>query len=73
MTDKDIYERRDFLLGQIDERTAHIPQMRKDINKLSKKVAVAEFKSGLWGSLGGAIAVFLYYLKDYLLYGGRGH
>lgn len=66
---KDTYKNRDMLLGRIDERTSHIPKMRDDINKLGKEIAIIKVKSGLWGTLGGAIAVGLYYLKDLFIYG----
>ncbi len=61
---KDTYKNRDMLLGRIDERTSHIPKMRDDINKLSRKIAIVEIKSGLWGTLGGMGAVALLYLKS---------
>lgn len=62
--EKDIYDKRDFLLGQIHAYTKGIPDMKKDIADLKKKVAVIEVKSGLWGSIGGFCALALLWLKD---------
>lgn len=54
-------------IARIDERTACLPQMQKDVACLSKKVAVVEVKSGIWGTIGGFIAVFVLWFKK--LYG----
>lgn len=66
---EDTYKNRDMLLGRIDERTSHIPKMREDINKLSKKIAIVEIKSGVFGTLGGGLTVAIIYMKDYFLHG----
>ncbi|MEE9614860.1 MAG: hypothetical protein V3W31_07945 [Thermodesulfobacteriota bacterium] len=59
----------DFMLGEIWERTKHIPEIRKDMACLKRKVAVIEVKSGLWGTLGGFLAMAGLYVKE--LFGGR--
>ncbi len=78
MTEKQekIYANRDTMLGRIDERTKimalAIPIIQKDISSLKKKQAVLEVKAGIFGTLGGMFAMFLYYLKDLIIY-GRNH
>lgn len=67
-----IYEKRDFMLGEIHERTKCIPDMRKDIGKLSKKVAIIEVKSGFFGLLGGVLAVIGVQIKHWFSTGGSG-
>ncbi len=69
--EESVYEKRDFMLGQIHERTAHIPQMMEDINKLGRKVAIIEVKSGIFGVLGGILAIAGLYLKQFISSGGR--
>ena len=65
---KSVYERRDFLLGEIHERTKSIPQMQEDIGKLNRKVAVVEVKSGFFGVIGGAIFAVGMAIKHYFTY-----
>jgi hypothetical protein len=64
---KDIYENRDMLLGQIEERTRCIPQMQRDVSSLKRKVAIVELKSGLWGVIGGILAIVGLYFKEHIL------
>ena len=63
---KGVYEKRDFMLGEIHERTKRIPELEKSVNKLSRKVAVIEVKSGLFGAIGGAIFAAGIYIKHAL-------
>lgn len=65
---KSIYENRDFMLGEIHAATERIPDLEKKVDKLSSKVAVIEFKSGLFGTIGGMIAIVGLYIKDWFSY-----
>lgn len=56
--DKDIIELKDD----------HVLPMRKDVASLNRKVAIVETKSGLWGTVGGFIAVSIYQLKIFFGY-----
>jgi len=52
---KDVYEKRDILLGRIDERTAEIPEMRKDIKDLHGRMSKVEVKSTFLGMFGAGL------------------
>jgi hypothetical protein len=57
----------EFTIGQIHAHTECLPDMRRDISLLKKKVAVVEIKSGLWGTLGGFMAMAWLFLRDNLI------
>jgi hypothetical protein len=66
------YARRDFMLGEIHERTKCIPDLKRDVGKLSRKVAVIEVKSGFFGLLGGVLTIVGLQIKHYFSMGGNG-
>lgn len=67
MTEEDIYKKRDFILGEIHAKVQCIPDMKKDISKLNNKVSVIEFKSGVFGGIGGVLAILGLYFKDHII------
>ncbi len=69
---RSVYEKRDFMLGEIHERTKCIPELRKDIGKLGKKVAIIEIKSGFFGLIGGVLTIVGVQIKHYFSIGGGG-
>jgi len=62
---KKVYDNRDMLLGRIDERTAEIPEMRKDIKDLHGRMKVVEVKSGLYGMIGAGIFIIGMKIKTF--------
>lgn len=64
--DKDLYKRRDFLLGEIHANVKRIPQIEKDVKDLHGRMRAVEVKSGLWGVLGGMSIFIIAKIKTFM-------
>jgi hypothetical protein len=62
---KEVYQKRDFLLGEIHANVKRIPQIEKDVKELHGRMVAVEVKSGLWGLLGGISIFVIAKLKTY--------
>ncbi len=58
------------VLFQIEHQDALREELRKEVIKLQKDVAVLQIKAGIWGGLAGMVPVLLYIAYQILKIGG---